>query len=560
MFFLSRGSSLLSPKNLQSLHRAMYTFANLKVNTPSPFVVHVELDNPKRHNAINNEMWKSLGECFASLHTNPDCRVIVLSGGGKNFCAGIDLMSLMGLGKELSEHEDVARRGRLLDNKVRIFQDSISSLERCMKPIIAVIQGACVGAGVDLTTAADVRYCTTDAWFQVKEVEIGMAADVGTLQRLPKVIGSQSLVRELCFTGRKLESGEALQFGLVNRVFSTKEEMLKFAFETAAKIAALSPVAVQNTKKSLIYSFDRPAQEGLDHIREINTLALQKNLQSLHRAMSSFANLKVNTPSPFVVHVELDNPKRHNAINNEMWKSLGECFASLHTNPDCRVIVLSGGGKNFCAGIDLMSLMGLGKELSEHEDVARRGRLLDNKVRIFQDSISSLERCMKPIIAVIQGACVGAGVDLTTAADVRYCTTDAWFQVKEVEIGMAADVGTLQRLPKVIGSQSLVRELCFTGRKLESGEALQFGLVNRVFSTKEEMLKFAFETAAKIAALSPVAVQNTKKSLIYSFDRPAQEGLDHIREINTLALQSEDFIAAATAAATKGEAAEFSKL
>uniref|UniRef100_A0A1L8DYW6 Delta(3,5)-Delta(2,4)-dienoyl-CoA isomerase, mitochondrial n=1 Tax=Nyssomyia neivai TaxID=330878 RepID=A0A1L8DYW6_9DIPT len=296
-------------------------------------------------------------------------------------------------------------------------------------------------------------------------------------------------------------------------------------------------------------------------LRSSTSLLSRNNIRGLSRAMSSFANLNVTTPSPFVFHVELDNPKRHNAINGDMWKSIGECFASLHTNPDCRVIVLSGGGgKHFCAGIDLMSFMSTATELSEHSDVARRGRVMESKLKFYQDSISSLERCVKPVIGVIHGACVGAGVDLTSATDIRYCTTDAWFQVKEVEIGMAADVGTLQRLPKIIGSQSLVRELCFTGRKLESEEAFKSGLVNRVFGTKEEMLKFAFETATKIASLSPVAVQNTKKSIIYSFDRPAQEGLDHIREINLLALQSEDFISAATAAATKGEVAEFSKL
>lgn len=276
--------------------------------------------------------------------------------------------------------------------------------------------------------------------------------------------------------------------------------------------------------------------------------------------MSTFANLKVTSPSPFVYHVELDNPKRSNAINAEMWKGIGECFKDLHRNSDCRSIVLSGNGKNFCAGIDLMSVMSLGTELSDHEDVGRRGRIMEQKIREYQDAISSIENCVKPVIAVIQGACVGAGVDLITATDMRYCSSDAWFQVKEVQIGMAADVGTLQRLPKVIGSQSLVRELCFTGRKVDSEEALKCGLVNRVLSTKEDILKFALETAGQIASLSPVAVQNTKKSILYSYNRSAQEGLDHIREINSLALQSEDFLKAVTAAATKGEAAEFSKL
>ncbi|GAB0099380.1 delta(3,5)-Delta(2,4)-dienoyl-CoA isomerase, mitochondrial [Sergentomyia squamirostris] len=292
----------------------------------------------------------------------------------------------------------------------------------------------------------------------------------------------------------------------------------------------------------------------------IITRVSSRNFFGNLRKMSSFANLKVEIPSPYVFHIELDNPKKSNAISREMWTSFGECFASLHSNPECRTIVLSGSGKNFCAGIDLMSLMSLGTELSEHEDLARRGRVMERNIRLYQDAFTSIENCLKPVIAVVHGACIGAGVDLITATDVRYCTSDSYYQVKEVQIGMAADVGTLQRLPKVIGSQSLVRELCLTGRRMESQEALQCGLVNRIFPTKEEMMKFAFETAKQIAALSPVAVQNTKKSMNYSFNRTNQEGLDHIREINMLSLQSEDFLTAATAAATKGEAAEFSKL
>ncbi|XP_059618277.1 delta(3,5)-Delta(2,4)-dienoyl-CoA isomerase, mitochondrial-like isoform X2 [Phlebotomus argentipes] len=276
--------------------------------------------------------------------------------------------------------------------------------------------------------------------------------------------------------------------------------------------------------------------------------------------MSTFANLQVNSPSPFVYHVELDNPKKSNAINSDMWKAIGECFAHLHGNPDCRSIVLSGSGKNFCAGIDLMSMMSLGQELSQHEDVGRKGRVMEQKIRQYQDAISSIEHCVKPVIAAIHGACVGAGVDMITATDMRYCSSDAWMQVKEVEIGMAADVGTLQRLPKVVGSQSLARELCFTGRRMDSEEALKCGLVNRVVKTKEELLTLALETAKQIASLSPVAVQNTKKSIIYSLNRSNQEGLDHIREINCLSLQSEDFLKAVMAAATKGEPAEFAKL
>lgn len=124
----------------------------------------------------------------------------------------------MQLGTEISQAEDIARKAKVFEEVCVIYQDAISSLEKCCKPVITASHNACVGAGVDLITAADIRYCSKDAWFQVKEVDIGMAADVGTLQRLPKVIGSQSLVRELCFTARKMQSDEAEKCGLISKV------------------------------------------------------------------------------------------------------------------------------------------------------------------------------------------------------------------------------------------------------------------------------------------------------------------------------------------------------
>lgn len=181
----------------------------------------------------------------------------------------------------------------------------------------------------------------------------------------------------------------------------------------------------------------------------------------------------------------------------------------------------------------------------------------------------------------MHSACVGAGVDLITSADMRYCTKDAWFQVKEVDIGMAADVGTLQRLPKVIGNQSLVRELCFTARKMNSEEAERSGLIGKVFENKEEMMSAVIGLAESISSKSPVAVQLTKKNIVFSQMKSNQEGLDHIviifflimawilfncfffifqREANKLNLQSEDFINACIAQATKGDPPIFAKL
>uniref|UniRef100_A0A336MTE1 Delta(3,5)-Delta(2,4)-dienoyl-CoA isomerase, mitochondrial n=1 Tax=Culicoides sonorensis TaxID=179676 RepID=A0A336MTE1_CULSO len=277
-------------------------------------------------------------------------------------------------------------------------------------------------------------------------------------------------------------------------------------------------------------------------------------------SQDKFETLALNWPKPFVAHVELNRPDRLNAFNKKMWYELGDCFNALSDNPDCRVVVLSASGKHFTAGIDLLDMLQFGQELAEHEDVGRKGKLLEMMIKKYQDSITSLETCVKPVITCVYSACVGAGVDLITAADIRYCSKDAWFQVKEVDIGMAADVGTLQRLPKVIGSQSLVRELCFTARKVKSDEALSCGLVSKVFENKEEMVKGALELADTIAQKSPIAVQVTKKNMNFSQSKTNQEGLDHIREMNKLYLQSEDFVNACVAQQSKGDPPVFSKL
>lgn len=273
-----------------------------------------------------------------------------------------------------------------------------------------------------------------------------------------------------------------------------------------------------------------------------------------------YETLAVSVPKPFVYHVELNRPKKLNALNKQMWLELGKCFSTLGDDGDCRVIVLSAAGKLFTAGIDLTDMAEMGSILAEHDDVARRCKVLRSIIKLCQDSFSSLEKCPKPVISATHNACIGAGVDLITAADIRYCTNDAWFQVKEVDIGMAADVGTLQRLPKVIGSESLVRELAFTGRKFDAAEAKDCGMVSKVFDNKDSMISKAIELGAEIASKSPLAVQLTKRSIIYSRDHTVQEGLDNIRDWNMTMLQSEDFLNATMAQATKSPPPTFSKL
>ncbi|XP_047541053.1 delta(3,5)-Delta(2,4)-dienoyl-CoA isomerase, mitochondrial [Vanessa atalanta] len=264
-----------------------------------------------------------------------------------------------------------------------------------------------------------------------------------------------------------------------------------------------------------------------------------------------FETLAVSVPSKNVFHVEINRPKQLNTFNGAMWKDFYDCFMSLNNNPECRVIVLSARGKHFTAGIDFNSLLEEESKAQEYDDVARKSRIFQSLIAYCQNGISALEVCVKPVLSVVHNACIGAGVDLITAADMRYCTEEAFFQVKEVDLGLAADVGSLQRLPKVIGNTSTVRELCFTARRLEAKEALELGLVSKVFPDKDTAIQKILEIAQTIASKSPVAVQMTKKSMVYSQSRPNEDGLEHIKLINQMMLQSEDLRKAAMAQATK---------
>uniref|UniRef100_A0A0A9Y7G8 Delta(3,5)-Delta(2,4)-dienoyl-CoA isomerase, mitochondrial n=2 Tax=Lygus hesperus TaxID=30085 RepID=A0A0A9Y7G8_LYGHE len=281
---------------------------------------------------------------------------------------------------------------------------------------------------------------------------------------------------------------------------------------------------------------------------------------AMSTASKQYKTLKLTVPKPFVYHVELNRPDKLNAFNRDLWTEIEDCFTSLNSDEDCRVVVVSAAGKLFTAGLDFTSMIELGQRLANQEDVARRCKILNELIVEFQDSMSSLEKCVKPVMCLIHNACIGAGLNLITAADIRYCTDDAYFSVKEVDIGLAADIGVLQRLPRVVGSASLVNELAFTARKLDAMEAKECGLVNRLYTNKENMVKEALDVAEEIASKSPVAVQGTKRSLVYSRDHSVQEGLNHIAMWNQTMIQSEDFMNASVAQATKGSVPVFAKL
>ncbi|XP_042269487.1 delta(3,5)-Delta(2,4)-dienoyl-CoA isomerase, mitochondrial isoform X1 [Thunnus thynnus] len=279
--------------------------------------------------------------------------------------------------------------------------------------------------------------------------------------------------------------------------------------------------------------------------------------QAAVRAMSSsggptppYTTLAISHPAESVTHVELHRPEKRNAMNKAFWSEMVECFNEIAGDPDCRVVVVSGAGKIFTAGIDLMDMASEVLQ-PQGDDTARISWNLKKTITKYQETFSVIEKCPKPVVVAVHGACVGGGVDLITACDIRLCTQDAWFQVKEVDIGLAADVGTLQRLPKVIGSRSLVNELALTARKMYADEAKSSGLVSRVFADKEALMAGALEMAEEIAGRSPVAVQGTKINLIYSRDHSVTEGLDYMATWNMSMLQTQDVMKSAQASMEK---------
>lgn len=272
----------------------------------------------------------------------------------------------------------------------------------------------------------------------------------------------------------------------------------------------------------------------------------------------TWATLSVSRPREHVVHVQLNRPEKRNALNLAMWEELRVCFDTLSVDADCRAVVLSGAGKIFTSGIDLAALMSVGSEI-QRSDAARTALALRPTITRLQDSFTAMERCPKPVICAVHSACIGGGVDMITACDIRMCSNDAFFQVKEVDLGLAADVGTLQRLPKVLGNDSLVRELCFSARRMYAGEALQAGLVSRVFESREELLEACLRLASQIASKSPVAVAGTKHLLNYSRDHTVADGLAYVAVWNSMMLQTEDVARAAQASVTK-QTAVYSKL
>ncbi len=250
-----------------------------------------------------------------------------------------------------------------------------------------------------------------------------------------------------------------------------------------------------------------------------------------------------------IAHVKFNRPDKANALNELAWEELKSCFEQLDETPEARVIILSGEGKHFCSGIDLSLLMGMGQRVADKCDGRKREKLRKMVFKL-QAPINAIEKCSKPVIAAIHGGCIGGGVDIVTACDMRYVTNDGYFTVKEIDMGMVADLGTLQRLPKLIGD-GLAREMAYTGRKVYGPEAQQIQLANSSYASKEEMMEKVMEIAHTIAAKSPLSIRGSKAVINYTRDHSVEDGLNFIATWNAAMILSEDLATAIQASMTK---------
>lgn len=271
--------------------------------TISDNVAHLVLNRPEKRNSMVPEFWSELPSIVHDIDNHSKARVIVISSTGPHFSSGMDISAFSQNpaleGDSARAEEERIRHGATFMDTASHLQESFSALENCRIPVLAAIQGGCIGGGVDMVTACDMRYATEDAFVCIQEINIGMTADVGTFPRLIKLI-PEGIVRELAYTGRRMPASEAQQCGLVNRVYADQETMLGEVLAIAAEIARKAPLAVHGSKRMINYARDHSTADTLDYIAVWNSSMLQG--KEMQEAMQ--ANME-KRPGHFV-----DLPKR----------------------------------------------------------------------------------------------------------------------------------------------------------------------------------------------------------------------------------------------------------
>jgi enoyl-CoA hydratase len=251
-----------------------------------------------------------------------------------------------------------------------------------------------------------------------------------------------------------------------------------------------------------------------------------------------------------IAQIRFNRPDKRNSMTLAFWQEMRAVFAELDSRDDVRVAVISSTGPHFTSGMDLSVF---GSLTPPNVEEGRKRENLRRQILWFQECFSVIDQARVPVLAAIQGGCIGGGVDLVTSCDMRYCSADAFFTIKEIDIGMVADVGTLQRLPLQMPS-GLVRELAYTGRRLTAEEAKACGFVNQVFASHEALVDGVTDIARTIAAKTPLAIAGSKEMLNYARDHSITDGLNYIATWNAAMLQTADMPEAFAATAQKRDA------
>ena len=246
-------------------------------------IAHLKMNRPDKFNSMTRLFWKELPELIKEIDRGAQARVILLTGEGKHFSAGMDFANFTPSVSD--KKKDPARMREAFYHEILELQNSFTALEECRLPTIAAIDGACIGGGIDMVAACDMRFCSSNAFFKIAEVDIGIAADVGTLQRLPSLM-PLAKVRELAYTGRKFDAAEAKELGFVNEVYSSSEELMNEVEKIAKMIASKSPLVSRIIKKQINYARDHSVQDSLDYHAAWNSSLLSK--ADMETAMTAF--------------------------------------------------------------------------------------------------------------------------------------------------------------------------------------------------------------------------------------------------------------------------------
>ncbi len=261
--------------------------------------------------------------------------------------------------------------------------------------------------------------------------------------------------------------------------------------------------------------------------------------------MNAFQFYRVDKDPP-LARVTLNRPAKKNAMNPPAWEEIIPIFRDLDQDPEIRVVILAAEGECFSVGIDLVEMSGSISEITDRNQTGGvKWRLLE-KIDRLQQALTCIQKCRKPVIAAIHGYCLGAGLDMVTACDIRLCSRDAVFALKEAAVGFVADVGVLQRLPLIVG-QGFAREMAFTAGHVDAVRAREMLLVNEILDDHEGLLRRAESLAREIAANAPLAVQASKVVLNYGIGRTIEEGLQYNASLSANIIPSEDLFEAFTA-------------